>query len=73
MRRRCAAAVSTSASATVTDNPADFPAEALAPHAIDAISAGGFIVEMLDRSAVDQVRLLPDTHVLLWTILNDHA
>lgn len=43
-----AAAISTSASVTVTDNLADFPAGALAPHGIDAISADDFIADTIE-------------------------
>ncbi|GGX67848.1 hypothetical protein GCM10007385_41320 [Tateyamaria omphalii] len=43
-----AAAISTSASVIVTDNLADFPAEVLAPHAIDAISADDFIADTIE-------------------------
>ncbi|MDE0524385.1 MAG: PIN domain-containing protein [Boseongicola sp.] len=42
------AAISTSASVIVTDNLGDFPAEALAPHAIDAISANDFLADTFE-------------------------
>ncbi len=42
-----AAAISSSASVIVTDNLGDFPAEVLAPHAIDAISADDFLADTI--------------------------
>ncbi len=42
-----AAAISTSALVIVTDNRGDFPAEVLAPHAINAISADDFITDTI--------------------------
>lgn len=43
-----AAAIATSASVIVTDNLADFPSEALDPHAIQAISADDFIADTIE-------------------------
>ena len=43
-----AAAISSSASVIVTDNLGDFPAEVLAPHAIDAISADDFLADTIE-------------------------
>ena len=56
--RRYAAAVSTSASATVTDNLADISAEALAPHAIDAISVDDCIADMIVPEPSKSIRVL---------------
>ena len=53
-----AAAISTSASVIVTDNLADFPAEALAPHAIDAISADDFIADTIDLDPSEAILAL---------------
>lgn len=43
-----AATISTSASVIVTDNLVNFPVDALAPHAIDAISADDFIADTIE-------------------------
>ena len=53
-----AAAISTSASVIVTDNLADFPAEALAPHAIHAISADDFIADTIDLDPSEAILAL---------------
>lgn len=53
-----AAAISTSASVIVTDNLADFPAEALAPHAIDAISADDFIADTIELDPSEAILAL---------------
>ncbi|WP_371171197.1 hypothetical protein [Aliiroseovarius sp. 2305UL8-7] len=47
-----AAAISTSASVIVTDNLVDFPIDALAPHAIDAISADDFIADTIELDRI---------------------
>lgn len=49
-RHVLAAAVESDASYIVTDNLSDFPEEALSPHGIEAVSADGFGLLLLDRS-----------------------
>ena len=53
-----AAAISTSASVIVTDNLADFPAGALAPHGIDAISADDFIADTIELDPSEAILAL---------------
>ncbi|MDE9452095.1 PIN domain-containing protein [Aliiroseovarius sp. Z3] len=53
-----AAAISTSASVIVTDNLADFPADALMPHAIDAISADDFIADTIELDPSEAILAL---------------
>ncbi|WP_243613868.1 PIN domain-containing protein [Shimia aestuarii] len=53
-----AAAISTSAQVIVTDNLADFPAEALSPHAIDAISADDFIADTIELDPSEAILAL---------------
>lgn len=53
-----AAAISTSASVIVTDNLVDFPEVALAPHAIDAISADDFIADTIELDPSESILAL---------------
>lgn len=53
-----AAAISTSAQVIVTDNLADFPSEALKPHAIDAISADDFIADTIELDPSEAILAL---------------
>lgn len=53
-----AAAISTSAQVIVTDNLADFPSEALEPHAIDAISADDFIADTIELDPSEAILAL---------------
>ncbi|MGR3375338.1 PIN domain-containing protein [Salipiger abyssi] len=53
-----AAAIATSASVIVTDNLADFPPEALAPHAIQAISADDFIADIIELDPSEAILAL---------------
>ncbi|WP_171181053.1 PIN domain-containing protein [Ruegeria sp. HKCCD8929] len=53
-----AAAISTSASVIVTDNLADFPAESLVPHAVDAISADDFIADTIELDPSEAILAL---------------
>lgn len=53
-----AAAIATSASVIVTDNLADFPAEILAPHAIQAISADDFIADTIELDPSEAILAL---------------
>lgn len=53
-----AAAILTSASVIVTDNLADFPAEALAPHAIEAISADDFLADTIELDPSEAILAL---------------
>jgi predicted nucleic acid-binding protein len=53
-----AAAISTSAQVIVTDNLADFPAEVLTRHAIDAISADDFIADTIELDPSEAILAL---------------
>ncbi|PVA08874.1 PIN domain-containing protein [Pelagivirga sediminicola] len=53
-----AAAISTSASVIITDNLADFPEVALAPHAIGAISADDFIADTIELDPSESILAL---------------
>ena len=53
-----AAAISISASVIVTDNLSDFPAELLAPHEIEAISADSFIADTFTLDRVEAIQAL---------------
>lgn len=50
-----AAAIAISASVVVTDNLSDFPAELLAPHEIEAISADGFIADTFTLDPIEAI------------------
>jgi hypothetical protein len=53
-----AAAIATSASVIATDNLTDFPAEILAPHAIQAISADDFIADTIELDPSEAILAL---------------
>ena len=53
-----AAAIAISASVIVTDNLSDFPAEILAPHEIEAISADSFIADTFTLDRVEAIKAL---------------
>ncbi len=59
-----AAAISTSASVIVTDNLADFPVDALAPHAINAIIADDFIANTIELDPSEAILAL--RHMREW-------
>lgn len=53
-----AAAIAISASVIITDNLSDFPADVLAPHEIDAISADDFIADTISLDPIEAIQTL---------------
>ncbi|MYA66494.1 MAG: PIN domain-containing protein [Gammaproteobacteria bacterium] len=53
-----AAAITISASVIVTDNLSDFPADILAPHEIEAISADSFIADTFTLDPIEAIQAL---------------
>lgn len=57
-RHVLAAAIKTKASLIVTDNLKDFPADSLAQHEVEAISADDFIADCIDLAGPEAVAVL---------------